>query len=195
MTASAPVPGPQTSVQTVYYQQQQQNPLQPQQMQFQQQHDYQQQLQQQQQQQFQQTVPGPINQSIFNRQSLPANQQPLQQQMVQQQQQPNMSFTKTYSALPILKSSYQMHPSSYVTLDKMPANINCPRCNAPIITQLKTKTGTTAVVAAVAIAFVFWPLAFLPFMSKRMKKTIHVCPNCQHNLGKVVTVSAVPNHM
>ncbi|KAJ2830926.1 hypothetical protein GGI24_001774 [Coemansia furcata] len=85
----------------------------------------------------------------------------------------------------------RLPPGAYVEVKDVPANLTCPKCHQPIVTQIKTKTGTKTVVAAVAIALVFWPLAFIPFMSKRLKKKIHVCPHCKHNLGDVVTVTAV----
>ncbi|KAJ2685023.1 hypothetical protein IWW39_004534 [Coemansia spiralis] len=85
----------------------------------------------------------------------------------------------------------RLPPGSYIEVKDIPANITCPKCLQPIVTQIKTKTGTKTVVAAVAIALVFWPLAFIPFMSRRLKKKIHVCPHCKHNLGDIVTVTAV----
>ncbi|KAJ2061623.1 hypothetical protein GGI17_002996 [Coemansia sp. S146] len=85
----------------------------------------------------------------------------------------------------------RLAPGAYVEVKDVPANLTCPKCHQPIVTQIKTKTGTKTVVAAVAIALVFWPLAFIPFMSRRLKKKIHVCPHCKHNLGDVVTVTAV----
>ncbi|KAJ2378113.1 hypothetical protein IW150_000993 [Coemansia sp. RSA 2607] len=101
---------------------------------------------------------------------------------------PNQYAASAYPALT------QMPPGSYVTMEKVPAVINCPRCYAPIITKLKSKATAKTVVAAAAIGFIFWPLAFVPFVSNRMKKTVHVCPNCHHTLGKVVTVASVPNY-
>ncbi|KAJ1938967.1 hypothetical protein EC988_007437, partial [Linderina pennispora] len=85
----------------------------------------------------------------------------------------------------------KLDPGTYIEIEGAPAQLDCPYCHLPIITQIKTKTGTKTVVAAVAIAVVFWPLAFIPFVSKRMKKSVHVCPHCKKNLGKVITVSAV----
>ncbi|KAJ1997900.1 hypothetical protein H4R26_005657 [Coemansia thaxteri] len=84
-----------------------------------------------------------------------------------------------------------LSPGAYIEVKNVPANLTCPHCHVPIVTQIKTKTGTKTVVAAVAIALVFWPLAFIPFLSKRMKKSIHVCPHCKKDLGKVVSVTAV----
>ncbi|KAJ1851150.1 hypothetical protein LPJ73_003136 [Coemansia sp. RSA 2703] len=80
---------------------------------------------------------------------------------------------------------------SYIEVTDVPANVKCPNCGKDIVTQIKTKTGTRTVVAAAAIFVVFWPLAFIPFLSKRLKKKIHVCPYCQHNLGKVISLTAV----
>ncbi|KAJ1645489.1 hypothetical protein J3B02_003964 [Coemansia erecta] len=88
----------------------------------------------------------------------------------------------------------KMPPGSYITMDKVPANINCPKCNTPIITKVRSKTTAKTVVAAAAVGLIFWPLAFVPFMSRRMKKTVHVCPRCSHTLGKVVTVASVPGY-
>ncbi|KAJ2776759.1 hypothetical protein GGI15_004748 [Coemansia interrupta] len=44
----------------------------------------------------------------------------------------------------------QMPPGSYVTMEKVPAVINCPRCYAPIITRLKSKATAKTVVVTVA---------------------------------------------
>ncbi|KAJ1722797.1 hypothetical protein LPJ53_002811 [Coemansia erecta] len=85
----------------------------------------------------------------------------------------------------------QLPPDSYIEVTDVPANVKCPNCGKDIVTQIKTKTGTRTVVAAAAIFVVFWPLAFIPFMSKRLKKKIHVCPHCHHNLGKVISLTAV----
>ncbi|KAJ1947120.1 hypothetical protein FBU59_001912 [Linderina macrospora] len=85
----------------------------------------------------------------------------------------------------------KLDPGTYIEIEGAPAKLDCPYCHLPIITQIKTKTGTKTVVAAVAIAVVFWPLAFIPFVSKRMKKSVHICPHCRKDLGKIVTVSAV----
>ncbi|KAJ1876366.1 hypothetical protein LPJ57_004522 [Coemansia sp. RSA 486] len=82
-------------------------------------------------------------------------------------------------------------PDSYIEVTDVPAQIKCPNCHKDIVTQIKTKTGTRTVVAAAAIFVVFWPLAFIPFMSKRLKKQIHVCPHCKHKLGKVISLTAV----
>ncbi|KAJ1798683.1 hypothetical protein LPJ56_006755 [Coemansia sp. RSA 2599] len=82
-------------------------------------------------------------------------------------------------------------PDSYIEVTDVPANVKCPNCHQDIVTQIKTKTGTRTVVAAAAIFVVFWPLAFIPFMSKRLKKQIHVCPHCKHKLGKVISLTAV----
>ncbi|KAJ2895368.1 hypothetical protein GGI21_005162 [Coemansia aciculifera] len=83
----------------------------------------------------------------------------------------------------------QLPQGAYVEVKGVPACIMCPNCHQPIVTQIETKTGTKTVVAAVAVALVFWPLAWLPFMFRRLKKKIHVCPYCKHELGKVLTVS------
>ncbi|KAJ1642898.1 hypothetical protein J3B02_006154 [Coemansia erecta] len=82
-------------------------------------------------------------------------------------------------------------PDSYIEVTDVPANVKCPNCHKDIVTQIKTKTGARTVVAAAAIFVVFWPLAFIPFMSKRLKKQIHVCPYCKHKLGKVISLTAV----
>ncbi|KAJ2437055.1 hypothetical protein GGF42_008752 [Coemansia sp. RSA 2424] len=85
----------------------------------------------------------------------------------------------------------RLAPGAYIEVKDVPANLTCPKCHQPIVTQIKTKTGTKTVVAAVAIAVVFWPLAWIPFMSRRLKKKVHVCPHCRHDMGDVVTVTAV----
>ncbi|KAJ1963877.1 hypothetical protein GGI12_001780 [Dipsacomyces acuminosporus] len=85
----------------------------------------------------------------------------------------------------------RLQPGSYVEVEDAPAMLDCPHCKLPIITQIKSKTGTKTVVAAAAIALLFWPLAFLPFTMKSLKKKVHICPHCQKKIGKIVTVTAV----
>ncbi|KAJ1896330.1 hypothetical protein LPJ66_004057 [Kickxella alabastrina] len=80
---------------------------------------------------------------------------------------------------------------SYIEVTDVPANVKCPNCHKDIVTQIETKTGARTVVAAAAIFVVFWPLAWVPFVSKHMKKKIHVCPYCHHKLGKVISLTAV----
>ncbi|KAJ1812819.1 hypothetical protein LPJ56_003703 [Coemansia sp. RSA 2599] len=158
--------------------------------------------------------PGPVSQPSFVHHTGPQGQQSFVHQLgppvmmtaeqplyAPQAQQPNAlppavpgyyqaSHLPYYSCI----GNPNMPPGSYITMDKIPANINCPRCNTPIITKIKSKATAKTVVAAAAIGFIFWPLAFVPFMSRRMKKTVHVCPKCSHTLGKVVTVASVPSY-
>ncbi|KAJ2635592.1 hypothetical protein GGF40_003517 [Coemansia sp. RSA 1286] len=159
--------------------------------------------------------PGPINQPSFVRHTgpqgqysfvhqlgppiVPNSEQPVYMSQTQVPNGPQPGMPAYYP--PNSQLAYysyvgnpKMPPGSYITMEKIPANINCPRCNAPILTKVKSKTTAKTVVAAAAMGFIFWPLAFVPFMSRRMKKTVHVCPNCCHTLGKVVTVASVPSY-
>ncbi|KAJ2694383.1 hypothetical protein H4R19_005920 [Coemansia spiralis] len=86
-------------------------------------------------------------------------------------------------------SRSHLMPGSYVQSNEMPAYIVCPYCRQSILTKVKTKTGARTVVAAAAIFAVYWPLAFIPFVAKPLKKKVHVCTRCGHKIGKVVTVT------
>ncbi|KAJ1896331.1 hypothetical protein LPJ66_004058 [Kickxella alabastrina] len=85
----------------------------------------------------------------------------------------------------------QVAGTSYIEVADMPARVTCPKCQKDIVTQIETKTGTRTVVVAVAVFIAFWPLVWVPFMSKRLKKKIHVCPHCHHKLGKIISLTTV----
>ncbi|KAI8322974.1 hypothetical protein GQ54DRAFT_303659 [Martensiomyces pterosporus] len=109
-------------------------------------------------------------------------------------QQPNVPQEPAFASSTHVASNpegVKLEPGSYIEVEDAPAMLDCPHCKQPIISQIKTKSGTKTVVAAVAITLVFWPLAFVPFVSSRFKKKIHICPHCKKNLGKIVTVTAI----
>ncbi|KAJ1848634.1 hypothetical protein LPJ70_000929, partial [Coemansia sp. RSA 2708] len=83
-----------------------------------------------------------------------------------------------------LNRSY-LAPGSYVHNNKKAASLICPNCKQQVLTQVKTKPGARTVVAAAAIFAVYWPLAFIPFIAKPLKRKVHVCPRCSHKIGKV----------
>ncbi|KAJ2162203.1 hypothetical protein GGF46_000820 [Coemansia sp. RSA 552] len=87
-----------------------------------------------------------------------------------------------------LKRGY-LAPGSYVHSNKKPASILCPQCHQQIITKVDAKVGARTLVAAAAICAVYWPLAFIPFVAKPLKKRVHSCTRCGHKIGKVVTVT------
>ncbi|KAJ2817871.1 hypothetical protein IWW50_006015, partial [Coemansia erecta] len=80
-------------------------------------------------------------------------------------------------------------PGSYVHNNKKSACLVCPQCKQHVLTQVKTRAGARTVVAAAAIFAVYWPLAFIPFVAKPLKRKVHVCPRCGHKIGKVVTIT------
>ncbi|KAJ2770099.1 hypothetical protein IWQ57_002814, partial [Coemansia nantahalensis] len=82
-----------------------------------------------------------------------------------------------------------LQPGSYVQTNKAPAYIVCPHCRQSILTKVTTKTGARTVVAAAAIFIAYWPLAFIPFVAKPLKKKVHVCTRCGYKIGNVVTVT------
>ncbi|KAJ1879937.1 hypothetical protein H4R99_005341 [Coemansia sp. RSA 1722] len=84
----------------------------------------------------------------------------------------------------------RMASDSYVKLKDVPVQIECPRCGQYIQTKVKSKASTRTLAASAALATIYWPLALLPFVTQWLKKTVHLCPCCKHNLGKIVTVSS-----
>ncbi|KAI7833945.1 hypothetical protein BX661DRAFT_66875 [Kickxella alabastrina] len=78
---------------------------------------------------------------------------------------------------------------TYVKLKDVPVELQCPNCYKYVHTKIQTRASSRTVAMAVAIATVYWPLAVLPFVTQWMKKTVHICPCCRHDLGKIVTVS------
>ncbi|KAJ2083201.1 hypothetical protein H4R24_001031 [Coemansia sp. RSA 988] len=131
--------------------------------------------------------------------SASGKQQPLAQQPLAQQQ--YMAPQSYYSMAPeqhpgeqvIIGEFGKPHimPGSYLETNKRSANIICPNCRQYVFTQVKTRPGARTVVAAAAIFAVYWPLAFIPFVAKPLKKKVHICPRCGHKIGKVVTVTPV----
>ncbi|KAJ2782130.1 proline dehydrogenase [Coemansia javaensis] len=80
-------------------------------------------------------------------------------------------------------------PGSYVQTNKVPAYIVCPHCRQQVLTKVKTRSSARTFVAAAAIFTVYWPLAFVPFVARPLKKKVHFCTRCGRNIGKVVTVT------
>ncbi|KAJ2796729.1 hypothetical protein H4R20_005437 [Coemansia guatemalensis] len=126
-----------------------------------------------------------------------------QQSMPQlQQQQQQYMVPQSYYSMPgeqhpgeqvIIGEFSKAHimPGSYLETNKRSANVVCPNCRQYVFTQVKTRPGARTVVAAAAIFAVYWPLAFIPFVAKPLKKKVHMCPRCGHKIGKVVTVTPV----
>ncbi|KAJ2615797.1 hypothetical protein H4S08_001067 [Coemansia sp. RSA 1365] len=145
------------------------------------------------------TGPPPVNcnQQSFAQQ--PLAQQPPPQQPQQQQQYAapqsyyNMPIDQQANGQVIIGEFNKSHimPGSYLETNKRSANVICPNCRQYVFTQVKTRTGARTVVAAAAIFAVYWPLAFIPFVAKSLKKKVHMCPRCGHKIGKVVTVTPV----
>ncbi|KAJ2384086.1 hypothetical protein GGI05_005112 [Coemansia sp. RSA 2603] len=79
---------------------------------------------------------------------------------------------------------------AYIRMKDVPATLECPKCGKYVQTIVKSKTSTRTLAASAALATIFWPLAFLPFATQMLKKTVHVCPCCNYNLGKIVTVTS-----
>ena len=59
-----------------------------------------------------------------------------------------------------------------------PTQCVCPNCRQAVVTNVIVEPGTTAWLCCCVLAFVFWPLACLPFCLPSCQDTVHTCPAC-----------------
>lgn len=78
----------------------------------------------------------------------------------------------------------QLKPGTYTQSTTAPISIECPNCKIRVLATIERRTSGRTFAAAGAIFIIFWPLSFVPFVSRHMKKRVHCCPICHYKLQK-----------
>ncbi|KAI9295479.1 hypothetical protein K502DRAFT_348983 [Neoconidiobolus thromboides FSU 785] len=64
-----------------------------------------------------------------------------------------------------------------------PATLVCPFENIPVVTEVKYEAGLKAGLCSVAVCFLFWPMFWLPLVTKSFKEEVHFCPSCKRAIA------------
>ncbi|OLY77676.1 hypothetical protein AYI68_g8291 [Smittium mucronatum] len=103
----------------------------------------------------------------------------------------NQNQARSHSADRLPEYEYYPVASSCQKVQGVPVNIVCPRCKKNVLTMVERKYGVKTGIAVGATAFVCWPLFWVPFLIKPLKDKVHICPNCNFNIGKNVYVENI----
>lgn len=110
-----------------------------------------------------------------------------------QQQQFNSGFPAqqpvyVQSSLPT--NTVIIQPQRWYPLSKQPVSMNCPQCNARIVTRVTKQTGggTWLISGGVCLAGCVFPILWLgccllPFCIDDCKDSVHHCSNCNAYIG------------
>jgi hypothetical protein len=61
----------------------------------------------------------------------------------------------------------------------------CPHCLRTGRTRIRTGPNWLTWILVVVLAFVFWPLCWIPLVTDNMKRTVHFCGHCNQQVGNV----------
>jgi len=65
-----------------------------------------------------------------------------------------------------------------------PARVICPFCGADVITAVRVTPSLTAHLWALGLCvFGCWPCCIVPYFVNDCQSHVHVCPNCNHEIG------------
>ncbi|KAF6022900.1 hypothetical protein EB796_018786 [Bugula neritina] len=71
-----------------------------------------------------------------------------------------------------------------------PTAIQCPRCQANVVTQPHYQSGVlTWLIAGLLFFFFLWPFCLIPFCINDCKDVVHTCPNCKSHIGRRTRLS------
>lgn len=69
---------------------------------------------------------------------------------------------------------------------RLPMFLNpCPHCFNNSRTRVRTAPNWITWLAVVALAFLFWPLCWVPLVTDQLRHTEHFCLSCHKSVGKV----------
>ncbi|KAJ2828310.1 hypothetical protein FBU31_002949 [Coemansia sp. 'formosensis'] len=75
-------------------------------------------------------------------------------------------------------------PSAAGSLGRQSQTVECPWCHALVSTRVRRKIGATAGGAAVLVAFIVWPLFWVPLLVPGLQRKTHYCPSCHRKIGR-----------
>jgi len=118
---------------------------------------------------------------------LPGQQPPAQEQALQPPAQPVQPSGNPQQ----VSVSYQNPPNKekelLLLLTREPTNLTtpCPYCGVQARTKVQTFPNWLTWLSCIILAFVFWPICWIPLVVRSMKQTDHICTNCGRKLGTV----------
>ncbi|CAG8604167.1 11633_t:CDS:2 [Ambispora gerdemannii] len=68
---------------------------------------------------------------------------------------------------------------------RYPTRIYCLNCQEYTLSIVRKRPATKAYAYSLLFCFVFWPLFWVPFVSKGCREILHICSECDHLLAVV----------
>ncbi|KAJ1824117.1 hypothetical protein LPJ60_001006 [Coemansia sp. RSA 2675] len=75
-------------------------------------------------------------------------------------------------------------PSAAGGLGRQSQTVECPWCHALVSTRVHRQIGAKASGAAVLVAFIAWPLFWVPLLVPGLQRKTHYCPSCHRKIGR-----------
>ncbi|KAJ2751827.1 hypothetical protein GGI19_004231 [Coemansia pectinata] len=121
------------------------------------------------------------------------NGEPLQNQPHDQDQDQEQAYRSQQAGMrePMLPDGDDMYtpappigPSAAGGLGRQSQTVECPWCHAVVSTRVKRKIGAKAGGAAALVAFIAWPLFWVPLLIPGLQRKTHYCPSCNRKIGR-----------